>query len=105
MTLHTIFCICVIFAQQVKVASTTMAADVTQNRYKVCRKDLDNAFRRIVAFIRKLGCDASTVTNRLGCAGSISDRNAMTYLGLAEFMCNDILLVEAFHQHRVRYCD
>ncbi|XP_030847158.1 coiled-coil domain-containing protein 63-like [Strongylocentrotus purpuratus] len=85
---------------EVKVASTTMAADVTQNRYKVCRKDLDNAFRRIIAFIRKLGCDASMVTNRLGCAGSISDRNAMTYLGLAEFMCNDILLVEAFHQHR-----
>ncbi|XP_041455474.1 coiled-coil domain-containing protein 63-like [Lytechinus variegatus] len=85
---------------EVKVAETTLAADAAQNRYKMFRKDLDNVFRRIVAFIRKLGCDSSTVTNRLGCGGSINDQNAMTYLGLAEFLCNDILLVEAFNQHR-----
>ncbi|XP_071495698.1 coiled-coil domain-containing protein 63-like [Diadema antillarum] len=84
---------------EAKSSDVMSTADAVENQLKRSRKDLDIIIRAIATFVRKLGCDTSAATGRLGCRGAINDRNAMMILGLAESVCDDMILIEAFRQH------
>ncbi|XP_039218682.1 coiled-coil domain-containing protein 63 isoform X2 [Crotalus tigris] len=85
---------------QEKLQKTTENANLYAYSLKESSKILDQLKSAVDFLFKKIGCDATKITQHLGETGEITDQNLMQYFSLVEKKSNDLLLIESFLRYK-----
>ncbi|KAL7986635.1 hypothetical protein Chor_012918 [Crotalus horridus] len=83
-----------------KLQKTTENANLYAYNLKESSKILDQLKSAVDFLFKKIGCDATKITQHLGETGEITDQNLMQYFSIVEKKSNDLLLIESFLRYK-----
>ncbi|XP_015670911.1 coiled-coil domain-containing protein 63 [Protobothrops mucrosquamatus] len=83
-----------------KLQKTTENANLYAYSLKESSKILDQLKSAVDFLFKKIGCDATKITQHLGETGEITDHNLMQYFSIVEKKSNDLLLIESFLRYK-----
>ncbi|KAK9391757.1 coiled-coil domain-containing protein 63 [Crotalus adamanteus] len=85
---------------QEKLQKTTENANLYAYSLKESSKILDQLKSAVDFLFKKIGCNATKITQHLGETGEITDQNLMQYFSIVEKKSNDLLLIESFLRYK-----
>ncbi|KAJ8043896.1 Coiled-coil domain-containing protein 63 [Holothuria leucospilota] len=87
-----------------KYAAVNKELTVTEAELKKTKKKLDLIKSSITGICHRIGCDDSSILEKLGSSSGINDDNAVSYLGLVEQLANELILIKTYQRSKEAAC-
>ncbi|XP_071849515.1 coiled-coil domain-containing protein 63-like [Apostichopus japonicus] len=81
-----------------KCSILTKELSTNENAMRKTNKRLDLVKSSVIGICRRIGCDDSSILEKLGCSDGITNDNALSYLGLIEQLANEFLLIKKYQK-------